>query len=56
LAVWDGERFRYPAFQFDAAGRVHDATLDLLRALPHDLDGSLGIERDDVDVSLPMRH
>ncbi len=40
LGVWDGNAFRYPAFQFDPDGKPLARLPDLLAVLPSDADGS----------------
>ena len=38
--MWDGNAYRYPAFQFDDAGQPRDDVQDLIALLPRDGDGS----------------
>jgi len=40
FGVWDGNAYRYPAFQFDDAGQPRDDVQDLIALLPRDGDGS----------------
>ncbi len=40
FGVWDGNAYRYPDFQFDAAGQPLSDTAALVEVLPHDADGS----------------
>ena len=42
FGAWDGNGFRYPAFQFGAAGQPNPALPDLLEVLPRDEDGTVG--------------
>lgn len=44
LAAWDGERFRFPAFQFGPNGPPLDATAALIQVLPRDRDGQVGVD------------
>lgn len=40
FGVWDGNAYRYPTFQFDAAGQVRPEVPALINVLPRDADGS----------------
>jgi hypothetical protein len=42
FGAWDGNGFRYPAFQFCADGQPRPALPDLLGVLPRDEDGAVG--------------
>lgn len=44
FAYWDGERFHYPAFQFETGGGPRAATRRLVDVLPRDRDGSVGTD------------
>ena len=44
FAHWDGQHFRYPAFQFEAAAGPRAATKQLVDVLPRDRDGSVGTD------------
>jgi hypothetical protein len=40
FGVWEGNAYRYPAFQFDAEGQPRPETAELIAVLPRDADGS----------------
>ncbi len=40
FAVWDGNAYRYPRFQFDNTGRPRSETPSLIELLPRDANGS----------------
>jgi hypothetical protein len=42
FGAWDGNGFRYPAFQFGVDGQPRPALPDLLEVLPRDEDGTVG--------------
>lgn len=44
LTAWDGERDLYPAFQWDAEGRLRARLSELLAVFRRDRDGSLGTD------------
>lgn len=44
FALWDGERFHYPAFQFEPQGGPRASTKRLMQELPRDRDGALGTD------------
>lgn len=44
FAAWDGERFHYPAFQFDADGQPRALTPMLVQVLPRDESNAVGID------------
>lgn len=44
FGLWDGERFHYPLFQFEAGGGPRSATHRLIKVLPRDRDGSVGTD------------
>lgn len=44
FAVWDGDRFRFPAFQFTPDGSPLEATAALIQVLPRDQDGKVGLD------------
>lgn len=39
FAAWDGERYHYPAFQFEADGGPRAKTAELIEVLPRERDG-----------------
>ena len=44
FAVWDGERYRYPAFQFDGDRCVRLRTSALVAVLPRDRDARISLD------------
>lgn len=44
FAAWDGERYHYPAFQFEADGGPRAKTAELIEVLPREMDGKLGLD------------
>jgi hypothetical protein len=44
FGYWDGARFHYPAFQFEAGGGPRAETERLVQVLPRDLDGNVGTD------------
>lgn len=40
VGVWDGEKYRYPIFQFDSTGQPLADMAALIAVLPRDIDGS----------------
>jgi hypothetical protein len=44
FAAWDGARFHYPSFQFDAAGQPRSLAQELVRVLPSDESNMVGNE------------
>lgn len=43
FAAWDGERYHYPAFQFEVDGGPRVKTAKLIEVLPRENDGTLGL-------------
>ena len=44
FGLWDGERFYYPAFQFEPGGGPRSATERLVQVLPRDRGGNVGTD------------
>lgn len=44
FAAWDGERFHYPAFQFEPGGGPRAETAALIQVLPRDRNGQIGLD------------
>lgn len=44
FAAWDGQQYRYPAFQFEPCGGPRARTAKLIEVLPRESDGSLGLD------------
>jgi hypothetical protein len=44
FAAWDGERYHYPAFQFEPDGGPRSQTAKLIKVLPRESDGRLGLD------------
>lgn len=44
FAVWDGDRYQFPAFQFGPDGIPLEATVALIHVLPRDRDGKVGLD------------
>ncbi len=44
FAAWDGHHFHYPSFQFDGLGPPRIWTGELIKVLPRDRDGTVGLD------------
>lgn len=44
FAAWDGHHFHYPAFQFDGLRPPRFWTGELIKVLPRNRDGTVGLE------------
>ncbi len=44
FAAWDGHNFHYPTFQFDGLGPPRLRTSELVKVLPRDRDGTVGLD------------